>query len=1497
MASHNHGFVQAILLIWALLSLQVMTSFISPSIKDPLRIAHKNEMRDVATGAGTGPGPNMVIPSRVLKATRSDIQEARRIVNAAIKRAAVLNKARLDYAITNGQPVKPHARASRRDASSSDAPPPPLLNISSEIAAAAALLAEVEAVDIAGRSYSGSKRDYSYIDALYNRTVEKRAGTFWMEDIERRGTWPFGNDPSFKVFRNVKDYGAHGDGVHDDTDAIRRAMADTGTCGERCYGSTTKNSVVYFPAGTYLVSSTIDTYFGSQVIGDPNNRPVLKAASSFVGLGVISTNHYVPGGGPGPDGNAKEWYITTANFYRQIRNFVIDITDTDQGAYVAAVHYQIAQATSLVNIDFIASSNPGTTQQAIFTENGSGGVISDLTFTGGNFGIYGGNQQFTAQRLKFTGCQTAVQLIWDWGWVWKNIQITGSTTGFKLMSEDNVPRTGSIMVIDSVFTNTDTALLTFPATTEKGKGVTGITLDNVAFEGVRNAVADNLGKVYLAGSVGSVDTWSLGPGYFDIAQRDYSLGMSYTTSREATLLAERLSPLPKMPFFERPKPQYQTVPVTTFVHMKDHAKGDGVSDDTEAFQRVLDQFAGTDSIIFVDAGSYILTDTIIIPVGVKIVGEAWPQLVAFGSKFQDERNPHPLVRVGAPGDQGSVEIQDLIFTTKGPTAGAVLVEWNIKATSPGSAGMWDCHVRIGGAVGTELTSTECPAITTGVNPDSCKSGSLMMHITKSASAYMENVWLWAADHDNDDPDLQDDNNTMIQTSVYSARGLLVESTEATWLYGTSAEHSVFYQYNFYGARNVFASMIQTETPYYQPTPMPPTPFEAAVGVFGGDPDYQNCRYGLPGCDASWALRIIESSEIYIAGAGLYSWFTTYSQECVDARGCQNSLVQLERNGDRVRIQNLVTIGATNMIVSGRTQVSSEDNLAVNYHPYWSQITAVDPIHNRGAQQLLNQGLQSRSERHCSEVPPEVSVPEGKNPTDLTMIDIGGEADHGYFTLVNGSPYNWILTYNHSYQMDQWKWYDVPAGESVQCEWKFAMAMNRFDDKGEAYYKLEGTDKTFQIWARYYQDDPDNRFHLRVLYDGLETKDVPKGTSLDYPSRGGIGDMRAINWVLAGSEKEGYWSSHSPPVAWMSSIIHIIGDRKLKHVCMPGSHDAGMSKLDGHTQFSNEGNTVTQYLNVYDQLRRGSRYFDVRPTISNGGKYLTGHYSDIDILDIGWQGGNGESLQEIVDGINRFTAENPELIIINLDLTLDTENGYRPFNDEQWSKTFDLFEGVTHLRGGLEGDLSEKKINDYIGNGQAGVIIIASGGPTRPEKGIYSTRQFPRYDSYSNSDDIAAMAGDQIAKLKGNRNIVPDDAQRKDVFHVFSWTLTLSRVFERTIADQSIELAYDPLFWRAYHAFTPFSYPNVLYMDFMGSAEQNTRTLEKTTGEVTAMAMAVNMVIASQNCYVGGGSIELSKSPIIVHRSTAAKLPLRSPLISARYITPLLSLIFLYFCLL
>jgi glucan 1,3-beta-glucosidase len=51
---------------------------------------------------------------------------------------------------------------------------------------------------------------------------------------------------------------------------------------------------------------------------------------------------------------------------------------------------------------------------------------------------------------------------------------------------------------------------------------------------------------------------------------------------------------------------------------------------------------------------------------------------------------------------------------------------------------------------------------------------MSMHITSVASGvYLENVWLWTADHDLD-------TGNDIQISVYTGRGLLVEG-ENVWL--------------------------------------------------------------------------------------------------------------------------------------------------------------------------------------------------------------------------------------------------------------------------------------------------------------------------------------------------------------------------------------------------------------------------------------------------------------------------------------------------------------------------------------------------------------------------------------------------------------------------------------------------------------------------------------------------------------------------------------------
>ena len=44
---------------------------------------------------------------------------------------------------------------------------------------------------------------------------------------------------------------------------------------------------VYFPAGTYIVSAPIIDYYYTQIIGNPNCMPIIKATSSFTARWVI----------------------------------------------------------------------------------------------------------------------------------------------------------------------------------------------------------------------------------------------------------------------------------------------------------------------------------------------------------------------------------------------------------------------------------------------------------------------------------------------------------------------------------------------------------------------------------------------------------------------------------------------------------------------------------------------------------------------------------------------------------------------------------------------------------------------------------------------------------------------------------------------------------------------------------------------------------------------------------------------------------------------------------------------------------------------------------------------------------------------------------------------------------------------------------------------------------------------------------------------------------
>lgn len=450
---------------------------------------------------------------------------------------------------------------------------------------------------------------------------------------------------------------------------------------------------------------------------------------------------------------------------------------------------------------------------------------------------------------------------------------------------------------------------------------------------------------------------------------------------------------------------------------------------------------------------------------------------------------------------------------------------------------------------------------------------------------------------------------------------------------------------------------------------------------------------------------------------------------------------------------------------------------------------------------------------------------------------------GNITLVNGTTSDWHRrTHTHEYQLDAW---DFPAtikagtSVSVYVEWHQGPFTHEGDDAGEVSYALVGTNFHFQVQAR-----AKSGFTLQVCLSNLPTLNYPKGTTIplgwdwnDNPSGG------YVTFVLAG-EPDYYQVSGADAGSWLQQALPVLGALPLRQLCLPGSHDAGMSIYTSGTAFAHACNSLTQTTGILGQLQYGARYFDIRPVIS-AGQYYTGHYSDLG----SWQGANGQSLDAIIADINTYTATHPELIILNLSHDLNTDVGsfsYRPFTQPEWDALFAKLQTLSGLFVSAATDLSTLPLQDFIYPSYAQpvvgpspdqlltgpppadkrparmpqaavVVIVEPTGITLPP-GFYPYTAFDVYNHYAEKNDVTKMAADQFSKLQQQR---PTPTAPP---FLLSWTLTQNGVQASTCssgASNSIltlaSIADPQLYVQLPGACTPQCYPNILYLDALHDA--------------------------------------------------------------------------------
>ncbi|KAL4866510.1 hypothetical protein BDV12DRAFT_210436 [Aspergillus spectabilis] len=711
---------------------------------------------------------------------------------------------------------------------------------------------------------------------------------FWYETIAHNGESSF-LDSSYKanyhVFRNVvTDFGADNTGATDASAAIQQAINAGASNGpdrsSQSMGTTGQPAIVYLPAGTYRMDNSLQLYVGTVIVGDALNPPTLKASANF------PNNHIVFGKDPKLGG--------TINFYIGFKNVIIDSTSIAASTSITLLDWTVSQATQLTNVIFNMPDNSNHVGVTSQYDSNSNIILNDLTFYGGAIAMELSGQQWILKGININGANVGIKA-GAFQLVCLDCTLQNGATGI-----DASGISGSLTVIDSSGSSLGNMII---SSNGGGSAQNSIILDNVQCTNSGSTVSLS-GNAVLSGSV--TNTWVHGNLYSGgSTTAAYEQGHQVTTARADVLLDAASK------YFTMSPPTYAQYSSDQVINIKTVSgfpvMGDGATDDTANINAILAEYAGC-KIIYFPAGTYIVTDTVFVPAGSIIFGDAYASAIsATGSNFWNPDAPVTMVQVGNPGDLGVAQFSDMLFTVADVLQGCKLVEVNIAGSTPGAVGFWNCHFRIGGAVGSKV-QTNCYGA-----PSQCKAAWGLMHLTNTSSAYIENMWGWTADHNLD--------GNLETTTIATGRGLLVEATTGTWLVGTAMEHNTLYQYNFEYAENVFSAFQQSETPYWQGWGSPdlaPAPW--SDNLIASDPTFSNCDASDAGCRMAFFERIRGSSNLFLYGGCVWAFFN-HGGSCTG--DCQANAVRILSSAGSVYLYGTNVKAISNIVLENAVVAATE----------------------------------------------------------------------------------------------------------------------------------------------------------------------------------------------------------------------------------------------------------------------------------------------------------------------------------------------------------------------------------------------------------------------------------------------------------------------------------------------------------------------------------------------------------------------------------------------
>jgi len=421
---------------------------------------------------------------------------------------------------------------------------------------------------------------------------------------------------------NVRSYGAVGDGRHDDTSALLRAIAASGPDTGPLFW---KNRIVYFPQGTYLVSGTLLKRYangqfasGMMLVGESRDNTTIRLIDHAPGFAngqrktpVIFTASKLLAGSAtagGKDysllGEGNDAYM---NF---VEDMTIDVGSGNPGA--VAVDFLANNIGAIRNVTLRAPPNSGAVGLSMTRKWPGPALIQNLTVIGFDTGIDIAHTQYglTFDHVRLIG-QRVIGL--------HNHQNALSIYGLEISGPapliSNSGEKGFLAIDKGLLTTVGSPVEAKSAILNAGI----ITARSLRIESLEN------GRRQSAGSFDGV-----------LAARDQWRGLV----RESWLASVADSPPP----FD--------IPIKHWVNVATFGAAGDAQDATESLRLALQSGA---AVIYLPHGTYNISDTLEVPASVQRIIGMNSTIHVFKDRLDLFPNSRPMIRVAADGAPLTIE--------------------------------------------------------------------------------------------------------------------------------------------------------------------------------------------------------------------------------------------------------------------------------------------------------------------------------------------------------------------------------------------------------------------------------------------------------------------------------------------------------------------------------------------------------------------------------------------------------------------------------------------------------------------------------------------------------------------------------------------------------------------------------------------------------------------------------------------------------------------------